>query len=269
MKAKHEETKRKKENSNMIETIDSLIKRLTVHPAAAAFPMLGAAEHKALKADIEQRGLVEPLVIMGDQLLDGRNRLKAAGELNITPKIVTYKGNDPVGEVISRNILRRHLTDDQRVAIVAKLRGEELAADAKKNQAAAKKGSKGGGKGEVSQRVADEAKVSGHKGRSAVAAAKHAPEELENVIAGKTKLASAAKKASAKKAEKDKAAGKVKPAKKEKSLRERVEAKFLRFLETFSVQEYAEVRKIVGELLTTTTSGKTNGNGAAPTGLAV
>ena len=47
------------------------------HPACLIFPPLPAAEFDALIADIAARGLIHPVVMLGGQVLDGRNRLLA------------------------------------------------------------------------------------------------------------------------------------------------------------------------------------------------
>jgi len=218
--------------------------------------MMTKDDFAALKVDIKARGVIQPIIVTPkDEILDGRNRYAACEELKITPPVEVYKGTDPVGEVISRNILRRNLTDDQRVAIVAKLRGTEIQEEGKAAQRAnLKKGavkSAAAPKGSSKERVAKEAKVGTGKARAAIAAAKHDPKALDDVIAGKTKLAAAGKSAAAKKTEKDKAAGKVPKTKKELPLRTRVEKKWQRFMESFSVTDYKAVREIVRELVAT------------------
>jgi|SRR5947208_2550637 len=127
--------------------------------------------------------------------------------------------------------------------MVAKLRGAQLTKEAEQRKKAGKAVSLvfNSTQGRSWRQVAIGADVGQHKARSALIIAKHAPEELDRVIAGKEKLAEAGKKARAK-------AGKAKP-RKERTLRERVEAKFLRFMESFPVTEYREVRTILRELL--------------------
>jgi hypothetical protein len=224
---------------------------LTIHPAADEFPMLEGRAYDDFRDDVKAHGQREKIELLGNQVIDGRNRLRALMDLKIEPQFVQYKGTDPVGEVISRNINRRHLTDDQRVAIVAKLRAPEITADAAKNKTAIVAGKRAPAKGEASKRLAKEAKVSGSKGRTALETAKHAPGALEEVIAGKTKLAVANKKAKAAKAEKEKAAGKVKKPKPVASLKDRVEKKFMNFMQSFTVQEYPKVRELVRNIVAT------------------
>src|SRR5260370_42223921 len=91
------------------------------HPAAQQFLSLGRKELEELKTDIKERGLLHAIVKKDNVILDGRNRLMACRELGITPRFVEDKGNDEVGFIIANNILRRHLTGDQRAPIMAKL----------------------------------------------------------------------------------------------------------------------------------------------------
>lgn len=222
------------------------MKTYKVHPAAMAFPRMPASEFADMKESIRTGGIKIPiLVTTKGVLLDGRNRVAAAYDLKLSDKDVpteVFKGTEEeaVAEIIARNITRRHLTDDQRVALTAKLLGKELTKQAKADRASGK-AAKGKGGGEVADRIAKAAKVSQHKGRAAMETAK-SPKDLDAVIAGKTKL-SDAKKAAQKKT------GKTPKQKPEKTLREQVQAKFLRLMESFAVNQYREVRKILRELL--------------------
>ena len=227
-----------------------MMETLKIHPAARAFPRMPAAEYNELKADIAAHGIRLPILVNKnrDTVIDGRNRIMVAYDLKLKDseipiEVFTGKPEEEVNEIISRNIHRRHLTDDQRVAIVAKLRGPQLTKEAQEREKAGKAVNPMfvSTQGRTWSQVAVEADVGQHKARSALIAAKHAPVELDKVIAGKQKLAEAGKKARAK-------AGNAKP-KKERTLRERVEAKFVRFMESFAVTEYREVRAILRELL--------------------
>src|SRR5438045_1950803 len=51
--------------------------QIKVHPAADLFPMMSDAELDELAADIAKNGVQQPIVWLGDQLLDGRNRVAA------------------------------------------------------------------------------------------------------------------------------------------------------------------------------------------------
>jgi ParB-like chromosome segregation protein Spo0J len=222
-----------------------------IHPAARLFPTIGGKEFDDLKADIAAHGIKVPILVnkKKDTILDGRNRIMAADDLGLKDSevpIEVFNGSDEevVPEIISRNVMRRHLTDDQRVAIVAKLLEPQLTKEAEEREKAGKAVNPvfKSTQGRSWRQVAFKADVGQHKARSALTLAKHAPKDLDNVIEGKEKLAAAHKKARAK----ARATAKPKP---QKSLRERVETKFLKMMESFAVTEYQAVREILRELL--------------------
>ena len=47
------------------------------HPACLLFPKLTGPALDELAADIKDRGLIEPIVLLHGQVLDGKNRLAA------------------------------------------------------------------------------------------------------------------------------------------------------------------------------------------------
>ncbi|MHC1764716.1 MAG: ParB N-terminal domain-containing protein [Verrucomicrobiia bacterium] len=51
------------------------LKDFTIHPSAALFPLLSEKEFGGLVDSIRSIGLLEPIVIDGKKLIDGRNRL--------------------------------------------------------------------------------------------------------------------------------------------------------------------------------------------------
>jgi ParB/Sulfiredoxin domain len=101
-----------------------------VHPAADMLPDLPANEFEQLKADIEDRGLLEPILMKRGHVVDGRHRLRACAELGIPPRFEEYHEDDIVHEIVSRNIFRRHLTARERADLVAKMCGDKLIAEA-------------------------------------------------------------------------------------------------------------------------------------------
>ena len=86
---------------------------------ANIFPLMQGAEYEALKTDIKENGLLEPITLHPDgSILDGRNRHRACLDLDITPQFRTWNGKGSlVAFVVSMNLHRRHLTYDQRVGI--------------------------------------------------------------------------------------------------------------------------------------------------------
>lgn len=96
------------------------------HPLAELFPWIEGDAHERLKEDIRLHGVREPIVFLGDAIIDGRNRYMCARDLNIEyprrefgsdPK----DGADPVAFVLSVNLYRRHMTDSQRASVAGKL----------------------------------------------------------------------------------------------------------------------------------------------------
>lgn len=102
--------------------------KYTVHPVADMFPMM--AEHSEefceLAGSIVENGVLEPVVVDGNTLLDGRNRVAVCRKLGLPIPAVEW------GEISSRfrsditqaewiletNLKRRHMTPDQRVMTV-------------------------------------------------------------------------------------------------------------------------------------------------------
>jgi regulator of replication initiation timing len=95
------------------------MKKYLQHPLSAAFPAMEAKDLEALKADIQDRGQMQPVIIYDGMILDGWHRYTCCSDLGI--KVLTEplgKGLDPVAYVQSVNLHRRHLTGSQRAAAV-------------------------------------------------------------------------------------------------------------------------------------------------------
>lgn len=94
---------------------------MNYHPASNIFPMMDAPEFLTLKRDIETNGLIEPIWMYEDQILDGRNRYKACEELDLEPQYRHYTGESPASFVVSLNLARRHLNQSQLAIISVKM----------------------------------------------------------------------------------------------------------------------------------------------------
>ena len=176
-----------------------------VHPCADLFPLLSGDEYRKLKNDIASKGLLEPIVLDGEMLLDGRNRLKACRELEIQPRtiqlseITSKRRMTPAEYIWSENVLRRHLTDDQRAAIAHKWSdtekeaGKERSRQNLKHGAERPDGAKAPTRGRQRKRLAERAQVTEHKIRQVERVAKEKPELLPKVAAGEMKLKDAEK----------------------------------------------------------------------------
>jgi hypothetical protein len=116
------------------------------HPAAQLFPMMPDAELSELAEDIRKNGLLEPIVLLGGMVLDGRNRLSACRRAGVEPRFeIAAEIASPTLYVVSKNIHRRHLTTSQRAAIAVEML-PMLADEAKARQ---REGGRRGGENKV------------------------------------------------------------------------------------------------------------------------
>lgn len=183
-----------------------------VHPLADLFPELPKDEFEKLKRDIEEHGQLEPIVVDGDEsvVLDGRHRLKACRELGIAPRLLHFSRvtvSMTESEFIwSMNVLRRHLTDDQRAVLGVQWSDAEKKASAERQKASqAKPGEQvgrqvradsptpRGDRHATRNALAKKARTTSHKIRQAEIIKKKAPELLSKVAAGEIKLNDAVK----------------------------------------------------------------------------
>jgi len=104
------------------------------HEYADLFPWIEGPAFQELKADIAKNGVLEPIVFLGDAILDGRNRYMAARELGIEYPRVEYEGSDPLAFVIAKNLARRHLTESQRGMVAKRLETVKHGGDRKTDQ---------------------------------------------------------------------------------------------------------------------------------------
>jgi len=169
---------------------------------------------------IEASGVLDPIVVQGDVLIDGRNRMKACLDLGIEPPVKEYDEEiDVYRYIINKNLRRRDLTPDQRAAIAAKASAWHTAERARLRMI---EGAKEGGRGHKKNpemnsspglaepktrakdarstvgQIAQEAKVSHHKAAQAVALAKGpVSAHLDAVAAGTETLRAAHQKIAA------------------------------------------------------------------------
>jgi hypothetical protein len=92
-----------------------------VHPAADLFPMMTDVELDVLGEDMLQNGQREPIILYKGKILDGRNRYRACLLKGIDPKFREELPADPYAFVASANLHRRHLSEEQRGMIAARL----------------------------------------------------------------------------------------------------------------------------------------------------
>ena len=95
-----------------------------VHPAASLFPLLEGEDFTDLVESIKTYGLMHPIIVKGNVLIDGRNRLRAVREANKPGQIVELRTVELGADVESAaeyiyqiNVNRRNLTEDQIASI--------------------------------------------------------------------------------------------------------------------------------------------------------
>lgn len=95
---------------------------MKVHPACELFPV-DQDTINALADDIAEHGLIEPIVLHGDVLLDGRHRLRACELAEVEPDFRQWEGDEAeiVPWIIGKNLHRRHLTTSRRAMVAARL----------------------------------------------------------------------------------------------------------------------------------------------------
>lgn len=101
---------------------------LSHHQYADLFPMMSPDEYAELLADMDASGYdpAFPITIYEGQILDGRNRYRAAQELMLEPQYCEYDGDDPLAFVLRCNLHRRHLNATQRAVIAARLANMQM-----------------------------------------------------------------------------------------------------------------------------------------------
>jgi hypothetical protein len=196
-----------------------------VHPAASLFPLIEGEEFDELVYSIKTNGQQHPIIVDGDTLIDGRNRLRAIMQLvkegdYVEPRIEKWQhdGRSITEWIYDTNFVRRHMTEDARVfvssaicKIIAKenadrkkaaLFDSEKASEAAKAKHAVDTKSEPPQKRDAKQKnerstvgqVAKKAGTSMHKARQAIAvqkaidAGEMSVEVGKAIVAGKKKL---------------------------------------------------------------------------------
>jgi hypothetical protein len=179
---------------------------LKFHELANIFPLLEGKQLQELANDIKVNGLRELIVLFEGKILDGRNRyngLKLAGLDPLEHKCLQYcrefkqYDGDPVAFVISQNIHRRHLTDDQRAQIAAelyeKLPKRKEGGDKKSLSAIADSDKQPPSADDQKQKVATQLKVSTTKVERAAAIKNKDPQKAAEIKAGTKTMVQAEK----------------------------------------------------------------------------
>lgn len=89
------------------------------HPLAALIPEMTSDDYETHKADIQANGQLESIKLFQGIILDGRHRYRACCDLDLQPKFEEWTGKDAKQYVISMNVSRRQLSDNQRALAAA------------------------------------------------------------------------------------------------------------------------------------------------------
>jgi ParB-like chromosome segregation protein Spo0J len=181
--------------------------RMEIHHFAAQFRQLEGGELQKLADDIKREGLREPIITWNGKLLDGRNRLAACELAGVTPRFVTFTGDEigAVKRIVSANLHRRHDSPSVKAAMIAAAEElvTEIQAKAKANQGARtdlSTSTPAGVKVDSNRELAEVAGVGTRTMTRVRQAQKEAPEVFADVLAGKTTAREAERAVKAKKA---------------------------------------------------------------------
>jgi DNA modification methylase len=95
------------------------------HEYANLFPLMPENELKELAESIKENGLLHPIAVFQEKILDGRNRHKACLLAGVEPIYIQYTGGEPLKYVLAENLARRHLSETQRAVVAAGLANME------------------------------------------------------------------------------------------------------------------------------------------------
>ena len=105
-------------------------RHLETHPHALIFPNQTWEEFESLKQSIADQGLIDPIALYDQQILDGRHRYRACLDLDIDPRYdILPLDTDTLAYVIAKNLNRRHLSESQRALIAARMVETERGGD--------------------------------------------------------------------------------------------------------------------------------------------
>lgn len=158
------------------------------HEVATIFPPMGEEEFTLFVADIQQRGLLEPIWTFQGKIIDGIHRFRACRQLGIEPTYQEWDGHGSLVQfVVSRNLQRRHLTAGQRAMLALEVE-QQFAKEAEKRMHAGKapdpKTILSQGTGKAAHQAAAAMRTSGTYVKEAKRIAAHAPELTKMVIGG-------------------------------------------------------------------------------------
>ena len=102
----------------LADKLDAALKQFgyEIHPKAQETPSLTMAEYLSLRQKIGESGMLQPILVHKDTLVDGRHRLMAAYDLQMPPNVKQLHDAADLEEVIYNSEARRHQTKSQMAA---------------------------------------------------------------------------------------------------------------------------------------------------------
>ena len=115
------------------------------HRYCNLLPEMPETELAELTADIQSNGLINPIILYENQILDGKHRYKACLAADIEPAFTEFIGDDEkaLNYVISQNVKRRNLNMGQRAILSTEITAEFEVIAAKKQKEFGKLGGRG------------------------------------------------------------------------------------------------------------------------------
>ena len=154
-------------------------RNIPVYPAANCVRLMREDEKQALKADMDARGLLDPITLGRINgmlfLIDGRNRLSTCEDLGIEPRFETleFTDDDAVRAFVVSRSARRDLSKGERAASIALLFPDAPM---------------GRGKSDDARKSAETADISDRRLRAARQVGRFSVQLLESVRDGTVKL---------------------------------------------------------------------------------
>lgn len=153
------------------------------HPETKLFPLMSKADVAILAEDIREHGLLEPIVLYKDKIVDGRNRLRACHLAKVQPRFIDIDLGSMrvVDYVLSKNLRRRQLTTVHLALLALDVMPyyKDAALARKRRGRAGMLPEEEAERGKTAERVADVIGISADTVRRMVAIEKVDPEVIE------------------------------------------------------------------------------------------
>lgn len=177
---------------------------LEVHEIAQIYPDMTGDQEANFETDLVENGVIDPIIAIGDKIVDGKNRYRLAKKNGLPFDVVQFKGTlvQALALARSKNAERRHMTSSQRAASAVrelslknkylKQSREVLAEDGGEPQSEVEPDDEPKG-GDTAQRIADENDTNRQYVYKAMKIEEADPELLDKVTSGELTIPEAEK----------------------------------------------------------------------------